>query len=425
MITITKILEKKLNSLPKSPGVYLFYGKRKKLLYIGKASSLYSRVRSYFQKSANHSPAKTMMVGEIVTFETKDTDTEIEALLLEANLIKKYQPPYNVLMRDDKSYAYIEITNEEFPTIKIVRQLNKEGRYFGPFTDMRAIREALKVLAKIFKWRPEKCKPHAGRPCFDFQIGRCPGTCVDAVNITEYKKKIRKIIWFFEGKKGKVVSEVKKELRAAKKGKDEEKIVELEYQLFSLEKVLSHAHMISVIEKYETDAKELSRLVKVGKPLTRIEGYDISNIYGKQAVGSMVVFKEGEPDKKEYRKFKMVIEGIPNDFAMMKEMLDRRFNRYAESSNKEIWPIPDLIIIDGGKGQLNIATRILKKYNLDIPHISLAKRDEEIFFPGEKNPLKLPKASPALHLVQRVRDESHRFAITYHRSVRSKRTLRK
>ena len=424
MKEISKKLQKKLDNLPKTPGVYLFYGRGKKLLYIGKASSLHSRVRSYFQKSANHSPTKMVMVEQITTFEVKHTDTEIEALLLEANLIKKYQPRYNVLMRDDKSYAYIEITNEEFPTIKIVRQLKKEGRYFGPFTDMRAIREALKVLSKIFKWRPEKCKPHAGRPCFDFQIGRCPGTCVDLVDKKEYNRKIKKIIWFFDGKKSRVVLEVKKELRAAKKAKNESKIDDLEYQLFALDKVLSYSNMVSIIEKYETDAKELSRIIKAGKPLERIEGYDISNTFGKQAVGSMVVFREGEPDKKEYRKFKMVIDGKPNDFAMMKEMLERRFNRYEEGSTKDIWPIPDLVIIDGGKGQLNIATRILKKYNLDIPHISLAKRDEEIFFPGEKNPLKLPKASPALHLVQRVRDESHRFAITYHRSLRSKRTFR-
>lgn len=421
---MTKTLQKKLDALPKSPGVYLFYGKGKKLLYIGKAASLHSRVRSYFQKSAQHSPAKTMMVQEITTFDIKQVDTEIEALLLEANLIKKYQPPYNVVMRDDKSYAYVEITNDEFPTIKVVRQLGKQGRYFGPFTDMRALREALKVLSRIFRWRPEKCKPHQGRPCFDYQIGLCPGTCLGTVDKKEYAKRIRKVIWFFEGKKGKVITEIKKELRTAKKHNNDERMRELEFQLHSLEQVLSHSHMVSVIEKYETDAKELSRIVKAGKPLTRIEGYDISNIYGNEAVGSMVVFREGESDKKEYRKFKMKVEGKPNDFAMMTEMLDRRFNRYAEESTKDIWPVPDLVIIDGGKGQLNICTRILKKYNLDIPHISIAKRDEEIFFPGEKNALKLPKASPALHLVQRVRDEAHRFAITYHRKVRSKRTFR-
>ena len=422
---MTKTLQKKLDSLPKSPGVYLFYGKRKKLLYIGKAASLHSRVRSYFQKSANHSPAKTMMVDEITSVDIKQTDTEIEALLLEANLIKKYQPPYNVVMRDDKSYAYVEITNEEFPTIKIVRHLGKQGRYFGPFTDMRAVREALKVLSRIFKWRPEKCKPGNGRPCFDFQIGRCPGTCIGLVDQKEYVKRMRKVVWFFEGRKKRVISEVKRELRSAKKAGDEAKQAELEFQLHSLEKVLSHSHMISAIEKYETDAKELARIVKAGKPLARIEGYDISNIYGREAVGSMVVFREGEPLKQEYRKFKMNVDGTPNDFAMMKEMLDRRFNRYAEDSKKEIWPIPDLVIIDGGKGQLNIALRVIKKYNLDIPAISIAKRDEEIFFPGEKNPLKLPKASPALHLVQRVRDEAHRFAISYHRNVRSKKTFLK
>jgi excinuclease ABC subunit C len=244
------------------------------------------------------------------------------------------------------------------------------------------------------------------------------------VDKKEYAKSVKKVIWFFEGKKGQVIKTVKRELREAKKEKEEEKTSKLEYQLLSLEKVLGHSRMVGVVEKYENDAHELSRLLKIGKPLKRIEGYDISNIYGNEAVGSMVVFKEGEPDKKEYRKFKMKVEGKPNDFAMMKEMLERRFNRYHQSSKKEIWPVPDLVIVDGGKGQLNIATRALKKYNLDIPHISLAKRDEEIFFPGEKTALKLPKAAPALHLVQRVRDEAHRFAVTFHRKRRSKKIRR-
>ena len=428
------MLEKKLRKLSKGPGVYLFLDAKKKIIYVGKASSLKSRVLSYFRASANLSPAKEVMLSRIVDIKIKETDSEIEALLLEANFIKKYQPPFNVVMRDDKSFAYVKISvEEEFPTVFITRRIEKSGRYFGPFTDVGALKEALKVLRRIFFWRPEKCVPGSGRPCFDFQIGRCPGTCIGNVDKKEYAKTIRKVIWFFEGKKGEVIKMVKRELRAVKKGGDpirknisngasEERAHRLEllkHQLHSLEKVLSHANVVGVLEKYEADARELARVLGIGKPLLRIEGYDISNIFGREATGSMVVFKEGEPNKKEYRKFKIRIsEGTPNDVGMMTEMLERRFNRYHHKSKKEIWPIPDLIVIDGGKAQLNACSRVLKKYKLAISHVSLAKREEEIYFPGEKKPLKLPRANPALHLLERVRDEAHRFAVSYHRKLR-------
>lgn len=423
---MNKTLQKKLDKLPQTPGVYLFLGKKKKILYIGKASNLKARVRSYFQTSSALSPAKHMMIDKIVGWKIQETDTEIEALLLEANLIKKYLPPFNVVMRDDKTFAYVKITiEEEFPTVKVVRKLDKTGRFFGPFTDMGALREALKVLRRIFKWRPEKCDASKGKPCFDFQLGRCPGTCIGKVDKKEYQRKMRQVIWFFEGKKERVLKDLKKQLRVARRSAWEGKVEQTEYQIMSIEKVIGHSKMLGVIEKYETDAKELARLLGIGKLLERIEGYDISNIFGREAVGSMVVFKEGEPKKSEYRKFKIILlEGEPNDVGMMKEMLERRFKRYHHKSKKDIWPIPDVIIVDGGKAQLNTATRALKKYKLDIPHISLAKRNEEIYFPGEKNPLKLPQASPALHLVQRVRDEAHRFAITYHRKRRSKRLFK-
>lgn len=406
----------------------MFLGSKKKILYVGKAANLKNRVRSYFQAGAFLSPAKQMMLDKIANIKTIETDTEIEALLLEANLIKRHQPRFNVVMRDDKSFAYVKIgTTEDYPTVQVIRKLEKSGRYFGPFTDMGALREALKVLRRIFLWRSVKCKVGQGRPCFDWQLGICPGTCVGKIDKKEYAKKIRQVIWFFEGKKARVLKSIKQEIRhvPTTKGVEKDKISRLEYQLHSLEKVLGHSKIVSVLEKYETDSRELARLLGLNKPLTRMEGYDISNIYGREATGSMVVFKEGEPDKKEYRKFKIKIsEAIPNDVGMTREMLDRRFNRYSEKSKKDIWPIPDLIIIDGGKAQLNVVSRILAKYSLEIPHISLAKRDEEIYFPGEKNPLRLPRSSPALHLIERVRDEAHRFAISYHRRLRNKKLLK-
>lgn len=434
---------KKLN-IPKSPGSYQFKDLDGKIIYIGKAVNLHSRVLSYWRASAGHTPAKYSMMKQIESVEWIETDSEVEALLLEANLIKKHQPQYNVTLRDDKRHTYIKIsTEEEWPRIFLTRKLEKSGRYFGPFVSVEAVRETLKILRKIWPFR--SCARLPKKVCLYYRIGKCPGCCEDKVTKQEYQKIIKKIILFLEGKKKKVVDDIEKEIKRLEKGdldsEVESQIRSLKYQLLNLNKVLESSNVLSLMDKYATDVVELAKILNLEKVPERIEGYDISNIFGRDAVGSMVVFADGEPDKNKYRKFKIKItEENAGDVWMLHEVLERRFMRIAcpeqgrrREDGKENWPRPDLIIIDGGKQQLNVAVKLLKKYKLDIPVLSVSKGEglrsaqapDKIFFPGEKKPLELPLASPALHIIKRVRDESHRFAIKYHRELKKKRIFGK
>lgn len=480
MLSLDKIKKIKI---PKSPGCYQFFNDKDELIYIGKAANLKSRVFSYlpamraqagqagWQKSANHTGAKLAMLSEIKKIKWIETDSEIEALLLEANLIKKYQPYYNVLLRDDKRFAYIKISlADEIPTVAIARKLDKSGRYFGPYVSALAVRETLKAIRKIWPYCAMR-KPQP-KPCFYYQINLCTGICGNIIGRREYVEKIIKpIILFLEGKKRSLIKklEVKskkleKEYKNNNNLKAKEELEKLKYQLVNMKKVLQGANILSIGEKYENDVVELAKILELGKIPQRIEGYDISNIFGKEAVGSMVVFSGGEPNKNEYRKFKIKIaQGQANDVRMLREILERRFKRVIKAplnkggvggineaaiSTQDNWPMPDLIIVDGGKAQLNAATSVLKKYKLnitliavskglprEIPNIWDAKRisrgkglrsasaPDKLFFPGEKKPLELSLASPALHLIKRVRDEAHRFAIGYHRKLRAKKFL--
>ena len=422
--------------LPDSPGVYLYKDNQGKVIYVGKAANLRSRVASYWQKSASLSPAKYSMLKQVDDLELIETDSEIEALLLEANLIKKYQPQYNVVMRDDKRYIYIKIsTEEEWPRIFLARNLDKSGTYFGPFVSTEAVKETLKVIRRIWPYR--SCVNLPKRVCLYYQIAKCPGMCEKKADKKEYQKIIRQIIAFLEGGQKKVLTELKKDLKATNL-EEERKISE--YRIANLKRVLEHTKILSLADKYAADVVELGKVLNLKKVPERIEGYDISNVFGREAVGSMVVFKEGEPDKKEYRRFKIKLEDtiVPGtsrgDVQMLEEMLTRRFKHSKESdSNKKAWPLPDLIIIDGAKAQLNVILRVLRKSKLDIPAIAISKGGglrsararDKIFFPKEKKPLELSLDSPALHLVKRVRDEAHRFAIEYHRLLRRKRVFGK
>lgn len=464
--------------IPTVSGCYRFYDKNGKISYIGKAANLRARVLSYWRESANHTPAKQAMLREIASVNWIETDSEIEALLLEANLVKKIQPRYNIDLKDDKRFAYIKIsTADEIPGVFITRKIDKQGKYFGPFTSAGTVREVVKIIRKVWPYCTERTlKP---RPCFYAQIGRCTGVCAEKYPLKEYKEKIIKpIILFLSGKKKEIIkklevrsNKLEKELRQLSKRTDKQadKLLKIEnelkllkYQLANIKHVLECTNIIGVAEKYAADVVELAKVLDLTKVPVRIEGYDISNIFGKSAVGSMVVFKNGEPDKSEYRKFKIKISEETGDTGMLKEVLERRLghvshsmqhascntqhkedflcqydiNKGAEIANeksqitnrKSSWPDPDLIIIDGGKGQLNIASKILKQRGLDIPVLAISKGEglrsasapDKIFFPGEKKPLELPLASPALHIIKRVRDEAHRFAIKYHRELRSR-----
>ena len=516
---------KKLN-LPASSGVYLYYNKAGRVIYIGKAANLKARIISYWQKSTSHSPAKLAMLKEITKVKWQETESEIEAILLEANLIKKYQPKFNVLLRDDKRFLYLKVSLEdEIPGLFITRKIDRAGRYFGPFTSAQAIRETVRAIRKIFPYCNQR--KISTKPCFYYQLGRCLGVCGGLVSRQEYLKKVIKpLVLFLQGKKTKIVKELEKEIKKRESGLKRlaitnpvyqetiEKINNLKYQLNNFKQVLEHAKIISLADKYTADVVELAKLLALPKAPERIEGYDIANlpaqagIFRRAAVGSMVVFSGGEPDKNEYRKFKIrigpafasssatssakasevkkamvdkeasagkptyakALVGKRGDVQMLEEMLERRFKHtstpltrgargvrgitplikgvrgikynpphppyptYAEASagkqggGKESWPLPDLIIIDGGKAQLNAALRVMKTKKLEIPVIAISKGQglrsahapDKLFFPGQTKPLELPLASPALHLLKRVRDEAHRFAVGYHRKLRGK-----
>lgn len=454
-MNLTKI--KKLN-LPPSPGCYQFYNKKDKIIYIGKAADLHSRVLSYWRAATNHSRAKLIMLEQITKIDWLKTDSEIEALLLEANLVKKYQPYYNILLRDDKRFAYIKIsTEDEIPGIFITRKIDKSGRYFGPFTSAQAARETVRAIRKIFPYC--NMKKAQTRPCFYYQIGRCLGVCAGKIARSEYLELVIKpLIMFLEGKKKKIIKNYELQIRELEKNlkkydaaeANAEKLLRLKFELKNMKHVLENTKILSVGEKYANDVIELAKLLGLPKIPERIEGYDIANIFGREATGSMAVFTGGEPNNNEYRKFKIKIgQGQANDVRMLKEILERRFKhsvmlerpqgaiashetKYRQdpiaSFQDDSWPQPDLIIVDGGKAQLNTAGLILKKYRLEIPAIAIAKglglrsaqAPDKLFFPGQTKPLELPLASPALHLIKRVRDEAHRFALGYHRRLRSK-----
>lgn len=439
--------------LPTTPGSYQFYDKTGKVIYIGKAVNLKNRVLSYWQTGANLTPAKQQLITKVERIEWISTDSEIEALLLEVNLIKKYQPYYNVDLRDDKRFVYIKVAlDDEVPGLFITRTVGQQGRYFGPFVSAQAVKETLKALRKI--WPYCTARKISKTPCFYYQIGRCLGACGSKVSIAEYKRVVIKpIIEFLEGKKEKIIFKfqvsISKLERKAKSSKiteaENEELAKLKWQLRNMEQVLANTRVLSTAEKYSSDVVELAKVLALPKVPERIEGYDLSNIFGQSAVGSMVVFSGGEPNKNEYRKFKIKISKASKrgDVQMLEEVLTRRF--------ANDWPLPDLIVVDGGKAQLNVALKVLKNHKLDIPVLGISKGSaseiptegwgaprisrarglrssgapDKLFFPNQKLPLELSLSSPALHLLKRVRDEAHRFAITYHRQLRAKSFLNK
>lgn len=397
-------------NIPETPGVYLMKNAQGEIMYVGKAGNLRRRVSSYFLRPQEARIQK--MVSEIKSIETRGTDTAIEALILEASLIKKIQPRYNVREKDDTSFLYVEITKEKFPRVMLVRGKEKaNGRRFGPFTSSMSIREALRILRRIFPWSAHLPGAKYERPCFEYEIGLCPGTCAGAVTHAEYKKNISKLKLFFEGKKEKILRDLDREMKAAAKKLDFEKAEELKRRIFALR----HIQDVSLI----TDEK-MSAITEGQGMQTRIEGYDISNISGDSAVGSMVVFTGNQPDKNEYRKFKIKYSSEPNparrssrftsgggDTGMMKEVLRRRLNND--------WKLPNLILVDGGAGQVSAAKEVLGEFSLQIPVVGIAKGPER-----KRNDIIgfVPKGIPKEVLIQ-VRDEAHRFAITYHKKVRN------
>lgn len=537
-------LAEKLSHLPDKPGVYLMKDDHGRIIYVGKAVVLKNRVRSYFQSSRNHSPKVQAMVERIVDLEYIITASEVEALILECNLIKKHRPKYNISLRDDKTYPYIKVTtHEEFPRLYATRRVQKDGaRYFGPYTSAGAVHETIKLMRKMFPLR--SCRSlDARRPCLEYHIKRCLAPCAGKVDRETYEGMIKEVCLLIEGRSDAVVRSLRQRMETSADNLEFEQAAKLRDQLVAVEKVrekqnivtgsgdqdaiglarsalgtcvqvffirsgkmVGRDHFLLAGSDQEEDETALTAFVKqyysqaafipkevllpmqvseqpllsewlsqlkgsrvavetpkrgtkkdivtmadgnaamvlseqAGKikahsqqtqgamadlgeylgldaPPERMECFDISHIQGSETVASMVVFEDGMPKKEEYRRYKLqTVEGKPDDFKSMQEVVGRRYRKNTQ-------PVPDLIIIDGGKGQLSSALEVIRGAGLfDVTVIGLAKEFEHIFREGDSEPLILPRHSQALYLIQRIRDEAHRFAVTYHRKLRSKRNM--
>jgi len=412
------ILKQEVAKFPQDPGVYIFKDKAGKILYIGKATSLRSRVASYFRgtETRNHIEAMMPKVADIKFIQA---DSVLEALILESNLIKKHQPKYNIDLKDDKSFSYFVVTKEKFPRIIILRATDLDFKnlkaksfnlkaVFGPYTSKKQMEIALKIIRKIFPFHSNKQETEKG--CLDFQMGLCPGPYAGAISEKDYQKNIHGIKMILEGKKKSLVKKLEKEMQALAKKHEFERAADLRNKVFAL----NHIHDIALISK-EFEPK--IRDTKYEIQNTRIEAYDISNISGQNAVGSMVVFEGGEPNKKEYRKFKIKTISGSDDVGMMREILLRRF--------KNNWPMPDLILLDGGMGHLNMAEKLLhEELGLAVNIGAVAKGkdrkklDLRFMIYDSKNEIK--KIMNDKNLIKRIMDEAHRFAIGYHRKLRRK-----
>lgn len=548
-------LKQTLKLLPSLPGCYIYYNKEGEVIYVGKAKILKRRVMSYFNRK--HDRIKVdILVSQIERMEYIITNTEVEALILESHLIKKYKPKYNVLLKDDKKYPYFLITDEAFPRITIVRKKNlnpDKGRYYGPYTDIRAMHATLDFLKKIFPLKQCKTPKFKNRPCLYYHIGRCMAPCQNKVSSEEYTNLVKQAELFLSGKQSELMKQLKEQMEKYSETLQFEKAAKLRDSYNDLAKTLEKQKVVyentklnedvislmaddgifaiiilmiregRLIDKkdfvydveeddrtefFATFFKEYYNTLKLGYPDRivsneleavgekalyeewleilaqkkvkisygksaqgkelqmladknakvlldnakikkmasiyedfneigsylaeklqlqnfphRMECYDISHIQGTNTVASMVVFENGVKKGSEYRRFKVKsTEGKPDDFLSMKEVLTRRLSRLDEPK----WEKPDLIIIDGGKGQLSSVMQIIEELGIkNIDVVSLAKKHEEVFLPKQSKPVILPRNSSALFLFQRIRDEAHRFAITYHRKLRSKSMVKK
>lgn len=408
----------KIDNLPASSGVYAFKNDGE-LLYIGKAANIKERVKNHFNQPTYRDNFFIKNINKIGCIKT---DSEIEALVLEANLIKKYQPKFNVVWKDDKKYFYVEILKGDYPQIFITHRPEGTSDFAGPFVDGKALKEALKYLRKIFPYR--SCRNIPNRACLWFHLSRCPAPCIQdsqdpkikKILTKEAQRNARNLMALLKGKKSAVLKELKKEMKESSKKEDFEKARKLRDRIFALERVLSHAIIFenSQNQNWQKTQMILEQIINLKKYISRIEAYDISNIQGKEATGSMVAFIAGLPDKNLYRRFKIKNTNKPNDTAMLKEILERRLG------HKE-WPYPDLILIDGGKPQINAAIGLKSKISglKPIKIIAIAKQKNELYIEGKVKPLLLKALSREIsNLILQLRDEAHRFAIAYHKKLR-------
>lgn len=384
-------------NLPTSPGIYIMKDREGNIIYVGKAINLRNRVRSYFVRPQN--TKGEMLLKKINSIDFVKTHNALQALVLEAEYIKKYQPIFNVKEKDDKSFLFIEVTAEEFPRLQLKRKTDPvKGQRFGPFVVAKEARELLRLIRKIFPFNTHSPQEiNTGKPCFYYQLGLCPGTCVGKISKKDYAKVVKHIILLLKGKEDLLLSQLEKEMKRKAEKLEFEKAQKIKRQI----DLLKHLDDISLISNDSlSDSSEENR---------RIEGYDISNISGAYAVGAMVVFYGDKPQKSAYRIFKIKSVNYPNDLAMMEEVIKRRLKH-------EEWQYPDLMLIDGGEAHINVAKKLLKEQKLSIPVVGIAKgpkRNKNDFY-GEV-PFWVDKKT-----LIKVRDEAHRFAIKHHKKLRKK-----
>jgi len=436
-------LKEKLATLPKTPGVYFHKNAEGQIIYVGKAAVLRNRVRQYFQESRFRDTKTDLLVSEIDDVDWIEVDSEVDALFLEAEMVRRYLPRYNILLRDDKSSCYIRISfKDKAPLVSVTRRPYDDGaEYYGPFLQSGPVRKALRYLRKAFPYSTHTTLP--SRACLDYHIGLCPGPETEEYDRAQYIKNLKRLVAYIKGSQNKVISEIEKEMLKASKSQSFEQAAYLRNKLLALRSLRAQVLF------GDKEALDLSKdhaladmmdLFKLSSAPRRIEGFDISHMSGNDTVASMVVFVNGVADKRNYRKFKMRIPGN-DDFAHMNEVILRRLSE----KNVAAWGIPEIMLIDGGKGQLGAAIAARDKLGLTVPMIGLAKKYEEIVVHKEKSfvtindkkllqlrgfrtdesndfvRLDIPNNANIVKLLQRIRDESHRFAVSYHSVLKTSR----
>lgn len=434
-----EVIRHQLKTFPTGPGLYFMKGAGDKVLYIGKAKNLRARVASYFQPGAELTTARgpkiAEMVSNVTSVDVLETETEVDAVLKEARLIKDIRPPYNTDLVDDKTFPYLEITtSEDFPGVYITRKPRPKGtRLFGPFAGAKDLRQVMVELQKVFKFRTcnldikeDDSKRRFFRPCILYSIKQCTAPCAAKIEKDEYKKSVTDFIKFLRSKRSTILRRLNKEMTEAADALQYEKAAMLRDRIRLIERLDRRGIPEEDVqpEVFAADPTEalvkLRKILQSGEPIRIIEGIDVANIAGTEAVGSLVKFIDGRPFKSGYRRFKiMTVKGI-DDYAMIAEVVKRRY-KYA-MRGEELWP--DLILIDGGRGHLQAAEGALNEMKAPAVKVaSIAKKQEEIYLQGSPKPLKLPAHSPALKLLQYVRDEAHRFAQHYYHILRRKKVL--
>ncbi|MFH1791770.1 MAG: excinuclease ABC subunit UvrC [Candidatus Omnitrophota bacterium] len=405
----------KVKSVPETPGVYFFKDHSRKIIYIGKAVNLKRRVSGYFRRGAMD-PRIRRMSESVRDIDYLPTSSEAEALIYEASLIHQHKPRYNIALKDDKSYPFLKLTAaEKYPRLIVVREKIHDGSlYYGPYTSARLLRKALSFMKRVFPLRT--CNMMPKRPCLNHQIGQCLAPCVKRDADTAYGDIVRDVRLFLAGRRTTLLKRLSARMKKLSGDMRYEEAVKVRDQIESLSAVVGQSRHSLPLDDNLRGLKDALGLKVIP---ARIEAFDISNLQGQYAVGSMITFFNAKPLKADYRRYRIkTVDGI-DDYSMIREVVKRRYGRLLRERLK----MPDLVLIDGGRGHLGTALEVMKELGLRIPVISIAKKKEEVFTASRPGPLALPRRSKALKLIQRIRDEAHRFAVSYHKIVLGKAVI--